>query len=363
MKVMKLGKSTKYMLLSLLVLLSAACTSSTEYTLGYWHPRSDFEGKARAGAAYFMVDNIGYIVGGHNTSSKRMKSMYSYSLNGTTDFFTELFSETSTATMPSARQDATGFAVAGKGYITCGYNGTDAIKETWEYTPGASGAAGTWRQVDDFPGDARYGALSFTLGNYAYVGCGYNDDGSLKDFYKYDPAAADGSHWTKVEGYGGSKRAYGMAFVINNVAYIVGGKNNNTDCKDMFKFDGTTWTRLRYITSDDDLVESGDDSFNDDYTSIVRFGGVAFAANGKGYIALGSSASGTYRANYWIYDPATDLWSNNDGDVTDFSGSTRIDACCFTFKDGRVFITTGGSGSSSYFDDTYEFSPTEYKEK
>ena len=357
---MNLRRGKKYMLLSLLVLMTAACTSSTTYTLGFWHQRSDFDGKSRSGAAYFTIGDMGYIVGGGNGKQKRMKSMYSFDMTSSAGSFTELFSETSTATMPGAREQGTGFAVGGKGYVTCGYDGTDPVKDTWEYTPSTN----TWRQIEDFPGDARYGALSFTLGNYAYVGCGYNDDGSLKDFYKFDPSAADGSHWTKIEGYGGSKRKYGMAFVINNVAYIVGGANNSSDVKDMWKFDGTTWTRLRYITNDDDLVESGDKSFNDDYTSIVRNAGMAFAMNGKGYIALGSTASGTYRANYWIYDPTTDLWSNNDGDVTDFAGSSRILPCTFMNAAGtRVFVTTGQSGSTSFFDDTYEFSPNEYKEK
>lgn len=359
MKVKNFMKSAKYMLLSLVVILTAACTSSTQYTLGYWHQRSDFDGKARTGAASFCIGNIGYIVGGYNGKSARLKSMYSYDM--TKDYYAMLFSETSTATMPSARSYATGFAVGGKGYITCGYNDNlTYMKDTWEFDP----TSNTWTQTDNFPGDARYGALSFTLGNYAYVGCGYNDDGSLKDFYKFDPSAVSGSKWSKVEGFGGQKRMFGMAFVINNVVYIVGGKNNSSDCTDMWKFDGSTWTRLRYINNDDDLVSETDKSFNDDYTSIVRNAGCAFSVNGKGYICLGATAGGTSRLNYWIYDPTTDLWSNNDGDVTDFAGSARTSACCLT-NGSRVFITTGNNGSSStaYLDDTYEFSPTEYKEK
>lgn len=358
MKVINLRKSTRYMLLSLLVLLSAACTSSTEYTLGYWHQRSDFDGKSRGGAAYFQIGDVGYIFGGGNGKVKLMRSLYSYDLKGNS--FTAIFSD-ETTTGPSARRDATGFAVGGKGFVTCGFDeNQNYLKDTWEYSPDTK----TWTQVDDFPGNARYGAVSFTIGNYAYVGCGYNDDGSLKDFYKYDPSAAKGSRWTLVSGYGGSKRTFAMVFVINKVAYIVGGKNNNSDCKDMWKFDGTTWTSLRYITDDDDLVEETNKDYNDDYTSIVRFGGVAFSMNGKGYIALGSTASGSYRSNYWIYDPSTDLWSNNDGDVTDFAGASRIASCCFTTQDGAsTFVTTGQSGSSSFYDDTYQFAPNEYKEK
>jgi N-acetylneuraminic acid mutarotase len=356
MKVMNFMKSSKCILFSMLVLLLASCTSSTSYTLGRWRQRSDFDGARRTGAASFCIGDMGYIVGGWNGKAKRLKSMYSY--NMANDFYTQLLSEDDTVAMPTNRVYATGFAVGGKGYVCCGYDGSNNLNDTWEYTPSTN----TWRKVDDLPGQIRYGALSFTLGNYAYVGCGSNDDGELKDFYRYDPSAADGSHWTKVEGYGGTKRLFGTSFIIDNIVYIVGGENNGSDCKDLWKFDGSTWTRLRYITSDDDLVTESDDSYNDDYTSIVRKAGVAFSLNGKGYVALGSTASGTMRLNYWIYNPKTDLWSNNDGDVTDFEGSSRNNAVCLT-NGTRVFVTTGGSGSSTWYDDTYEFLPNEYKEK
>jgi N-acetylneuraminic acid mutarotase len=356
MKVLNFMKGSTYMLLSLFVLLSAACTSSSDYTLGRWHQRSDFDGKTRSGAACFTIGDIGYIIGGTNGKAQRLKSMYSYNIEG--DYFTELFSEDATATMPSARNYATGFAVGGKGYVSCGWDGTNYVGDTWEYNPSTN----TWKQMDDFLGGARYGALAFTIGNDAYMGCGY-DENYLKDFYKFNPNAAAGSQWTKVNGYSGSKRRFGMYFEINNVVYLVGGENNGDDCKDFWKFDGTTWTKLRYITSDDDLVTEGtDDSYNDDYTSIVRNSGVAFSLNGKGYIALGRTAAGTYRKNYWIYDPSTDLWSNNDGDVTDFEGSQRINPVCIT-NGKRAFVSTGQNGSSLYYDDTWEFSPNEYKEK
>jgi N-acetylneuraminic acid mutarotase len=345
------------MLFSMTLLMLAACTSSTEYTLGRWRQKADFDGARRRGAASFCIGNTGYIVGGWNGKTKRLKSMYSY--NPDKDSYAELFSEESTEVMPTNRVYATGFSVGNKGYVCCGYDGSNNLNDTWEYTPGNPGS---WRKVDDLPGAIRYGALSFTLGNYAYVGCGSNDDGDLKDFYRYDPNAADGSHWTKVDGFVGSKRLFGMAFVIDNVAYIVGGENNGSDCTDLIKFDGSSWERLRYITSDDDKVTESDKSYNDDYTSIVRNAGVAFSMNGKGYIALGNTASGTMRSNYWIYDPKTDLWSNNDGDVTDFEGASRVNAVCMILGT-RVFVTTGGSGSSTWYDDTYEFLPNEYKEK
>ncbi len=66
--------------------------------------------------------------------------------------------------------------------------------------------------------------------------------------------------------------------------------------------------------------------------------------------------------NYWIYDPATDLWDGED--LTDFEGSSRVKAVCFS-TGKRGIVATGGTGtsSSSFYDDTWELKPYEYEEK
>ena len=66
-------------------------------------------------------------------------------------------------------------------------------------------------------------ALGFGIGNYGYVGTGYNDN-YLKDFYQFDPSAASGSRGTIINGFGGQKRQGGMVFVIDDIAYICGGE-------------------------------------------------------------------------------------------------------------------------------------------
>ena len=109
-----------------------------------------------------------------------------------------------------------------------------------------------------------------------------------------------------------------------------------------------------------DIANTSDDDYDDDYTSIVRSYGVSFVINGKAYLTLGSTAGGSYYSNYWIYDPETDLWEGDD--LTAFEGSTRIHAVCFS-TGTRGIIATGGSGSSSYFDDTWELKPYEYEEE
>ena len=253
----------------------------------------------------------------------------------------------------TVRNAATGFPVGNKGYITTGYNPDQKyLADTWEYDPETN----TWRQMDDFKGGARYYALGFGIDNYGYVGTGYNDN-YLKDFYRFDPTAAAGSQWTIVNGFGGQKRQGATAFVIDGKAYVCGGQNNNSDVSDFWRFDpsaATPWTQLR------DIANTSDDDYDDDYTSIVRSYGVSFVIDGKAYLTLGSTAGGSYYSNYWSYDPETDLWEGDD--LTAFEGSTRIHAVCFS-TGTRGIIATGGSGSSSYFDDTWELKPYEYEEE
>ena len=114
------------------------------------------------------------------------------------------------------------------------------------------------------------------------------------------------------------------------------------------------------LVADGDYDYDDSDDYDDDYTSIVRSYGVSFVIDGKAYLTLGSTAGGSYYSNYWIYDPETDLWEGDD--LTAFEGSTRIHAVCFS-TGIRGIIATGGSGSSSYFDDTWELKPYEYEEE
>lgn len=69
-----------------------------------------------------------------------------------------------------------------------------------------------------------------------------------------------------------------MVFVIDDIAYICGGENNNADVYDFWCFDpsqSTPWKQLR------DIKDSSDDDYDDDYTSIVRCYGCAFVIDGK----------------------------------------------------------------------------------
>ena len=336
-----------------LACLFAGCTDDDEYTQGQWIRRSDFDGVARCNASSFTIDNKGYLCCGYRGSNRDLlKDCWAYDIEG--NYWTQC------ADMPDeaqGRHGAAAFALNGKGYVTTGAlkDEPNYLADTWEYDP----ATDQWTQKDDFAGGMRYGALGFSVGGYGYVGTGY-DDNYLKDFYRFDPNAASGSQWQIVNGFEGSKRVYGMAFVIDDVAYIGFGTNNNSYVDDFYKFDGTTWTRLR------DIADTNDDEDYDDDYAITRSQTVAFVIDGRGYIATGDRSGVT--SDYWMYNPEEDLWyGDSDDDYTPLTnvhygtgGSSRKQAVSFS-TGTRGFVLTGSSGTS-YFDDVYELLPYELED-
>ena len=336
----------KCFLVSAFALLLVSCTDDSDsYTYGVWSERSDFDGKARTTASAFTIGNKGYICGGY-TGRDVLKDLWEYNIDG--NYWTQC------ADMPaeaSGRNSAVGFSVGSKGYITTGYDrvNTSYVADTWEYDPSTN----TWSQKDDYAGGPRQDALAFTIGSYGYVGTGW-DDNYLKDFYRFDPDAAPGSQWEIVNGFGGNKRRGGTAFVIDNVAYICTGVNSAGYPYDMWKFNPSAteqWVKLR------DIANTSDDDYDDDYNGITRANAVSFVIDGRGYLTTGEVSNST-KSDYWVYEPTTDLWNNED--FTPFKGQNRYGAVSFS-TGTRGFVMTGHSGSY-YLDDIWELLPYELEE-
>lgn len=135
--------------------LAGSCTDDDEYTQGVWMRRSDLDGVARGQASSFTIDNKGYLCCGFRGTNKTyLKDLWVYDINN--DYWTQC------ADMPDeaqGRHSATAFALNGKGYITTGVqkNESTNLADTWEYDPNTD----SWTRKDDFGGGARYGALAF----------------------------------------------------------------------------------------------------------------------------------------------------------------------------------------------------------
>ena len=297
--------------------------------IGNWIRRSDFEGVPRSNAVAFTIGELAFVGLGFDGDDD-LRDFWQY--DPLQDFWTRK------DTFPgNARRAAVAFAIDGKGYVGTGYNSDldQELKDFWAFDPEAASGQ-QWTRINDFPGTARYNAVAFELQGKGYVGTGF-DDNWLKDFYAYDPATDE---WTQIVSLGGSKVQNGVAFVIDDQAYVGTGQNNGASVFEFWEYDANSasWTRKLDLDEDDDY-------------DLVRQGAVAFTLNGMGYITTGNNGANV--STVWEYLPSQDSWVERSS----FEGTSRQDAVGFTVN-GRCYITTGRS-SSIRLDDLWEFQPTE----
>ena len=107
-----------------------SCTEDDEYTQGQWIRRSDFDGVARCGASSFTMDGKGYLCCGYRGSNRDLlKDCWAYDIEG--NYWTQC------ADLPdeaAGRHQAAAFALNGKGYVTTGAikDEPDYLADTWE---------------------------------------------------------------------------------------------------------------------------------------------------------------------------------------------------------------------------------------
>ncbi|WP_281237994.1 Kelch repeat-containing protein [Flavobacterium praedii] len=311
----------------LISLFSISCSDDdTEEKLGNWIKKSAFDGPARSSATSFVIGSFAYVTTGY-TGDEYLNDLWAYNSAG--DYW-----EQKADFIGIARSSGSGFELNGNGYVGLGYDGTNKLKDFYEYNPDTN----IWTKKTDFAGTARYGAVGFQVGGKAFFGTGY-DGNYLKDFYQYN---ATDNTWTQVNGFSGNKRRNATVFVINDIAYLGTGLNSGVNQVDFWAFDPITdvWTRKR------DLDDDGTDH---DAYSIKRANASSFSINSLGYITCGESGR-----TIWEYNPKTDIWKEK----TSLEGSGRSDALGITIKGERGFVMLGKSGTS-YFDDVWEFKPSE----
>jgi hypothetical protein len=86
-----------------------------------------------------------------------------------------------------------------------------------------------------------------------------------------------------------------------------------------------------------------------DFGGTARYGAVGFSIADKGY--LGAGYDGNLRKDFWEYDPATNTWTQK----ADFGGTARYGAVGFSIED-KGYIGTG-LGDGTYRKDFWEYDP------
>lgn len=145
-----------------------------------WTQKADFGGTARFEAAGFSIGNKGYVGTGRDLMNNAYKDFWEY--NPATNSWTQ-----KAPFGGAARHAATGISIGNRGYIGTGgsyFQANASYKDFWKYDV----ATNTWTKKADYPGIAGFQAVGFSIGNFGYIGTGYNfASGPAKDFWEYCP--------------------------------------------------------------------------------------------------------------------------------------------------------------------------------
>ncbi len=202
---------------------------------------------------------------------------------------------------------------------------------------------GAWDKVGDFEGIPRGNAVGFMIGNFAYVGTGFNYEGNkrLRDFWKYDP---EGDSWFQVADFPGTPRSSAVAFSLNGKGYVGTGLNlAGQPLRDFWVFDPTVgakgqWTQIADFSYTG--LSYGSDS--------ARYGCIAFTVGSRSFVGGGHSLSSL--KDLWEYLPApANVWVQRPS----IGGSKRENAFVMVIDD-KAYVG-GGIDNGRYVTDFYKF--------
>lgn len=230
------------------------------------------------GACSFSIDNDGYIGLEEGCSVRDDYSRDFFKYNSATNVWQSI------ASLPSevdARNKSIAFSLNKKGYICGGkkyvlYGTKYFLNDLWEYNPQLD----IWEQKEDFP---RAGGINngvgFSIGDFAYVGLGYagvtagNPYGEMNDFYRYNPS---NNEWSLLANFPGEARQGAVGFSMDGKGYVGLGysyssENGFTYYNDFWEYNPSndSWSKLQ------------------DFPGESRSDPIGFGKDGKCYVGMG----------------------------------------------------------------------------
>lgn len=235
---------------------------------------------------------------------------------------------------------AAAFSIGEYGYVGTGWDGSGRSKKFWKFDFKKK----VWTRMADFGGDVRRDAVGFAINGYGYIGTGSVVEGifdikGTQDFWKYNPSS---NSWTQIANFGGVRRYNAVAFVINNYGYVGTGYsdqiNGGGSKKDFWRYDPTTntWTQIANFP-------------------ITIYSAVAFTIGEYGYVGTGRCDESYYNI-FYRYNPSTNSWTQ----ISNYPGSTRAEAVAFVLGNyGYVGLGYKIQGETTYeYQDFYYYDPS-----
>jgi len=226
------------------------------------------------------------------------------------------------------RSNAVSFTIGDIAYVGTGYNSTvspgrinDRLNDFWSFNTDSG-----WKQVQSLPAPPRSNAVAFGLGSFGYVGTGYDGVKMYNDFYQYDPSL---NQWTIKNTFPGEARYDAVGFAVKGNGYIGTGYNGNW-LNDFYQYDPQQDKWVLTIGTSGDLSK--------------RRGATVFVYHDKAYL-LGGSRDASMTKDFWSFDPTQPAPWLRLGDLINDNTSTKDDG----YTDiQREYAVTFVNGDSAY---------------
>ena len=255
-----------------------------EPTTNQWTQKASFPGIARVKAVSVVLNGKAYIglgfnplIGVYTNQSAYLQDFWMY--DPSTDSWTRK------ADFPSADCDAcVGFSLGNFIYVGSGFNGFGFGPTFWKYDP----TIDKWTQLRKFQGPARAGAVACTNGERVFFGTGY-DTYNENDWWEYFPA---NDTWKKLQSMPDNGRENGVSFSVNNRFFVSTGRQFGGNLTGgNIKSDILEYDAVRNVWYERGNIPNGN-----------RENAIAFVINGKGYIGFGENDSKVLN-DFWSFEP------------------------------------------------------------
>ena len=314
----------------LIVIISLIFFGSLAFsqTQNFWTKKADFSGLKRERTVSFSINGKGYVGTGVDTTDVVKKDFWEY--DPVLDTWTQ-----KADLLGVARRNAIGFSINNNGYVGTGMDNAEAslgspLSDFYKYDP----ILNTWEIKASFPGSAGQGlyfATGFSADSKGYI-CGgkRGPNNYSNEFWEYKPLT---DLWFQRQNFPGGVRYQLCSFVINNLAYIGLGVDQDVYRKDLWEYNPSTNNWIA----------------KNDFLGGERGAVSTFTLGERGFVCAGSD--GGFKNDLWEYNPNADSWSVR----ANFGGSERKNAFAFTCNN-KAYIGTG-KGVSGKKMSIYEYTP------
>jgi hypothetical protein len=213
----------------------------------------------------------------------------------------------------------------------------------------------TWTLKNNFPGEARAGAIAFSLMNTGYYGIGtnkeYTDLDARKDFWKYDDK---NDTWQRLADFPGRGTQHAASFSLHDKGYVLGGSYQR-ETPDGVTFDqSSTFMRFDPVTGTWESIAPYPGRGQVGLTGIAM-DNTALVGAGYDFTSAGYYDYSTYR-DFWIYNPSDNSWKA----TTSLDHTTALSPGFFAANKAYVYSDDGlyrlGTGKWERFLPTQHYS-------